>query len=220
MHPYRRHILHELALSSGARRFSELKPEGTESNVFIYHLKKLVAEGFIKKLERGYCLAAAGKRYVEKLSMASFEPRLQPKIVTLVICKDAQGRHLLYTRKRQPFYALVGFPYGKVHFGETVAEAAVRELREKTGLSARLVHRGEVYLVIRANGELISHMLCHVFTGTRPAGRLITESETGSCEWKDIRTIARSRFIPGFLQIFALARKSTKPFFKELSIGD
>lgn len=218
MHPYERHILWKLALGEKLR-YSELRPKGAESNLFVYHLKKLIADGFVKKAEKGYCLTAPGQRYVDKLSLASLEPRFQPKIVTLIILRNPKGEYLLYTRKRQPFYGMAGFPYGKVHFGETIAEAASRELREKTGLRAKLAHRGDAYLTIyNEQRELITHMFCHVFYGTNPSGTLLAETEVGSCGWEDIKSIDRKKFIPGLLGMFNLASKSNKHFFGELTV--
>jgi len=46
------------------------------------------------------------------------------------------GAALLVQRANPPDQGLWGFPGGKVEPGETVAEAAVRELEEETGLSA------------------------------------------------------------------------------------
>jgi ADP-ribose pyrophosphatase YjhB (NUDIX family) len=44
---------------------------------------------------------------------------------------------LLVARGRAPNRGLWGFPGGHVELGETVAEAATRELREETGVDAR-----------------------------------------------------------------------------------
>jgi ADP-ribose pyrophosphatase YjhB (NUDIX family) len=194
-----------------------LKPKGAESNLFIYHLKNLIAAGLVKKIEKGYALTTAGERYVDKLSLADLQVRFQPKIVTVIVCKNKNGEYLTYTRKRQPFYGMDCFPYGKIHFGETVAEAAKRELLEKTGLAANPVRRGEAYLTIRKSGELVAHMLCHVFTADGPSGELIAESQIGSCQWRAVKEMNAKNFIPGFIPLFRLAIGSRKPFFKEFT---
>ncbi len=216
MHSYENYILHRLALSD-RRRFSELKPKGAESNLFIYHLKNLIKSGLVKKLDQGYSLTTAGERYVDKLSLADLRVRFQPKIVTVILCKNKHGEYLVYRRKRQPFFGMECFPYGKIHFGETIAGAANRELLEKTGVTARLTHRGDAYLTVRKNGELVSHMLCHVFIGTNPTGELLAESDIGACAWKDPRQIKAKDLIPGFFGIFRYAKTPGKPFFKELT---
>ena len=112
----------------------------------MYHLKSLLSEGFIKKTTGGYQLTALGKRYVDKLSLKNFQPRFQPKIVTVIICRNSKGEYLLCHSSRQPFFGKFCFPYGKVHFGETIKKAADRELEEKTGLTYRQMDQALEYL--------------------------------------------------------------------------
>jgi ADP-ribose pyrophosphatase YjhB (NUDIX family) len=216
MHAYERHILHTLTLR-GEARYRDLKPSKAESNLFVYHLKKLTREGYIGKKGTAYVLTAAGNRYVDKLSLASFEPRSQPKIVTVVICTNKEGKYLIYTRKREPFYGMKGFPYGKIHVGETIGEAADRELYEKCGITASLVHKGDMYLTIHKGGELVTAMLCHIFLGANPEGAAKTTA-SGECSWEDIRTVQTHSFIPGFLEMLELTKKKAR-FFEEKVIS-
>ena len=52
-----------------------------------------------------------------------------------------RGDHvLLVERQKQPNAGTWGFPGGKVEWGEAVFDAAVRELREETGVLANPVH--------------------------------------------------------------------------------
>lgn len=185
----------------------------------MYHLKKLIAQGLVKRIEKGYVLTAHGNRYVDTLSMASFQPRFQPKIVTLIILRNRKGEYLLFERRRQPFHGLLGFPYGKVHFGESIIQAAHRELKEKTGLSARLAHRGEVYLTIyNESRELMAHMLCHVFLGDQPKG-IFRENSSGACTWGKAEMSNHKRWIPGFLDLFKLATGKAKNVFAEITVS-
>lgn len=83
-------------------------------------------------------------------------------------------------------YANWGFPKGHVEAGERPAEAAMREVREETGL-ADLALRGTIDTIdwyFRFRGRLI-HKVCHFFlmetteTATAPQR---TEGIT-ACEW-------------------------------------
>lgn len=218
MHQYEGHILKKMMLGD-VLRYRDLKPKDIESNLFIYHLKNLIKKGLIEKITGGYKLTATGLRFVDKISLSRFKQRFQPKIVNVVIVKNKKGEYLLYFSKRQPFYGLIGFPFGKIHFGEKLIESANRELKEKTGFSAKLEHSGAIYLRIYKNKELVSHMLCHVFLARDLQGALISDSEAGIYKWGNIKNIEKSKFIPGVLEMAKLAEKSKKYFFEELSFN-
>lgn len=57
-----------------------------------------------------------------------------PAVIAIVI---RDGQALLVRRANPPDAGLWGFPGGKIEFGETVKDAAARELREETGVQAK-----------------------------------------------------------------------------------
>jgi ADP-ribose pyrophosphatase YjhB (NUDIX family) len=59
-----------------------------------------------------------------------------PKIGALAVVLH-QGQVLLVQRSKQPDRGLWGFPGGHVEWGETVSQAAARELLEETGVTAQ-----------------------------------------------------------------------------------
>jgi 8-oxo-dGTP diphosphatase len=85
---------------------------------------------------------------------------------------DAAGRLLLIRRGREPGRGLWSLPGGRVERGETVAAAAVREVREETGLD--VVAGAPVGRVERAGpaGQtyVIEDVACTVRGGTLKAG--------------------------------------------------
>lgn len=216
MHQLQQQILSRL-ISKPDCRYRDIKPKDVEGNLFMYHLRQLTGGGLIEKTPTGrYGLTVKGLQLADKLSLKNLKPRVQPKIVCLLAVQNQQKEWLLYKRRRQPFHGLVGFPYGKIHLGETIQAAGERELREKTGLLADLTHAGDAYLTVYQNDELLVQMFCHVFVGTDPRGKLVTDSPIGECFWQKLSTIDQ-HFMPGFKEIVAHV-ESRKHFFDEITV--
>ena len=60
----------------------------------------------------------------------------RPWISTDCVVFDERGRVLLIRRKNEPFKGQYAFPGGFIEVGETAENAALRELREETGIEA------------------------------------------------------------------------------------
>ncbi|TMV10277.1 NUDIX domain-containing protein [Ruegeria sediminis] len=88
-----------------------------------------------------------------------------------------EGQVLLARRGKQPDAGLWGFPGGHVEWGETVLEAAARELREETGIEADPRTYIDNLDLLRRDGAgaVISHYLlvavgCSYVSGVPKAG--------------------------------------------------
>lgn len=211
-------ILHKLTLTETAR-YSQLKPPTIESNLFIYHLKRTMADKLVVKNSDGtYSLSKAGLAYADKVSLSSFKLRSQPKIVNLIACSNRRGQWLLYRRKHQPFIGRSGFPYGKIHLGETIKQSSERELHEKTNLKTELTHRGDAYITVFDDNELLVHTLFHIHSGRNPVGSLKEATSIGYCYWADIDTKRPELYFPGFLEILKLLKRPNhERFFAEFT---
>lgn len=211
MHPIRRDILRRLILNSQLR-FAQLKPEEVESNHFIYYLKQLIGEGLVEKDGELYALTEKGRHWAGTISLESLQPRLQPKIMTAPVLFD-QGKVLLHRRRREPYNGSVSLVNGKIHYGETVADASERELKEKTGLTADMKHAGMVYLIYNEQKQTVNHLLSHIFVGENPQGELIS-TEHSEPFWIEKDKVDELDYIlSGTLEILKLIQKSKEPFF-------
>lgn len=211
MHRLQEHILGQLSLRP-VSRYRDLKPKEIEGNQFMYHLRQLFQDGLIEKTADGYRLSPQGLAYADKLSFKDFRPRLQPKIVVMITSRNEAGEWLLYKRLRQPFSGQIGFPYGKIHLGETIVTAAKRELAEKSGLTGNLTHKGEAYVYVYQGKDLVGSMFAHIFVVSKPTGALTDQSF-----WAKIDDPDDPRYLPGFREILELVQKTRRGrFFREI----
>lgn len=219
MHIIQKEILAKL-IGAKSLRFSQLKPVDIESNHFMYHLRALIREGLVEKKPTGeYSLTTEGKLYADQVNLKTLKVRRQPKIVTLVAVQNKEGNWLLYKRNHQPLINQIGFPYGKLHLGETVNEAAERELLEKTGLKCKLTHKGDGYIIMHEDGKPVSQICFHLFYGKNPTGNMKTETHYGKIFWskpgEDFKTKPHMAALHDLVKL--ASRKQKDRFFAELT---
>ena len=167
MHWIQYHTL-DLLINSASCRFSELRPENVDSNLFQWHLKHLIKQGYVTKLpnREGYELAPRGLHFADRLSRKLKTERRQAKIVTIIVLRNSKGQLLLHVDNRQPFIGTARFPAGKVHEGESLEAAARREAREKVEIEIEnLIPGGAVHMRIYVSNELVSEYFGFIFLG-------------------------------------------------------
>lgn len=157
-------------LSRTESRYTDLKPKTVEANLFMYHLKQLMKADLIEKQGKQYVLTPRGKLFADRVTLETMKIRVQPKVITILCIKRGDGAWLILRRKHQPFNDYAGFPSGKVHYGEQLLEAAVRELAEKAGLTGiELRLRGNIVMRFTESQETVNHTVGYVFYGEVPA---------------------------------------------------
>lgn len=113
-------------------------------------------------------------------------------VAKLRIMKDeivASGGLLIDERKRvllvhRPRYDDWSFPKGKLDPGETIEEAALREVKEETGLTCRIIRKlATSRYRTRHNGKLHSKVV-HLFLMERTGGRIrVPKHEVDRAAW-------------------------------------
>ncbi|HSX43278.1 MAG TPA: NUDIX domain-containing protein [Candidatus Saccharimonadales bacterium] len=133
-------ILRTLRHTTDARYTDLRAPTGLDSDVFKFHLRKLVHEGYVQQRPSGtYALTPRGKEHANNLDKTQRTVQKQPKLsMILMASRERNGatEYLFQQRLRNPFYGFWGLLSGPVHWGEAIETAAAHELQKQTGLVA------------------------------------------------------------------------------------
>lgn len=189
IHKAQTSILRELLFLPHAGYAELQKPTGLTSDHFNFHVSRLVELGLVEKITRGrYQLTAKGKEYANKMDTDNNTVEKQPKVAVMMCIQkllNGQTVTLFHQRTKHPYYGFWGLPTGKIRWGETILEAAERELMEEAGIEADFEYRGIYHEQAReADGtELLEDKIFHIVFGSRPRGQLVTDFEGGHNEW-------------------------------------
>lgn len=152
-----------------------------------FHIKKLIAAGMVEHVSKSYGkyqLTRKGKEYANRMDTDALVIEKQPKLIVDIGIENSKGKFLFQERSKQPYYGYWGFPTGKIRWGETMLEAAGRELMEETGLSATLRVVGMHHkLDYDENKEMLEDKYLILVHGTNPKGELLIDTETHTNHW-------------------------------------
>ncbi len=185
-------ILRELLFTPTARYSVLRKKTGLESDHFKFHIARLIEVGYIEKTDDGtYRLTAQGKEYANKIDTDKNVIERQPKSAVIIVLKNGE-QVLVQERLKHPYFGFWGYPGGKIHWGETILEAAARELAEETGLKAAMTYGGVYHEHVRSaeTGEILEDKIFHVVRAEKPTGSLMDTFEGGRNTWLTLSELA------------------------------
>lgn len=109
--------------------------------------------------------------------------------------------YVLIRRKREPYAGCWALPGGKWEFGESLAAAVAREVKEETGLEAAFSELRAVvdcHLLPRGRGHRGAHFLLFVCAFAEPTGEARDRGE-GAVSWfsaMQLATLRERRLLP------------------------
>ena len=115
--------------------------------------------------------------------MSRFYPTT-PRVGVSVLC-HRDGRALMVKRGKPPFKDHWSLPGGVVELGETLIEAAERELLEETGVTASLSAPVETFDSIQRDedGKVVTHFVLTIFAGEYISGEATAGDDAAAIDW-------------------------------------
>lgn len=182
LHNYQLEILKRL-LFSESLRYTEMKPEQEmENNQFNFHLTQLMEKGYIQKKASVYSLTTTGKEFANRIDTDDIKIKMQAKLSIWICCKRTTENgveFLIGTRRKHPFFGKQGFMAGKIRRGESVEEAAMRELKEESNLDGdpQLVMIRHYRVYDQETKELLEDKFMFLCLVENPTGKIKPNAE-------------------------------------------
>jgi len=113
-------------------------------------------------------------------------------------CIFDRGKVLLVLGVNPPKQGLWSLPGGLVEIGETLQQAAARELHEETGLGADILGLTDWVEVIKRDGDTIKyHFVIAMFVGRLSHGRINAGDDAAEARWFDLSELTQLQMTPG-----------------------
>lgn len=215
IHDAQTSILRELLFHPAAGFAKLQKPTGLTSDHFNFHISRLIELGLVEKVARGkYALSARGKEYANRLDTDNNTVERQPKISVALLVersnKNGEREFLCQQRLKNPYYGYWGRLGGKVRWGESIEEAAARELKEETDLEAEFTFKMLYHKRDYKNGtdDLLEDKVFLIMHTDTVRGTLRERFEGGLNKWmSQEELLAQERYFESAHEFVELADK-------------
>jgi ADP-ribose pyrophosphatase YjhB (NUDIX family) len=129
-------------------------------------------------------------------------------LLAVSIAVFREGKVLLATRTEAPYGGMFTLPGGLVELGESLEAAALRELREETGVLARIVgfNRQVEHIARDLSGRVERHYVILSFVAVWVDGEAQTGAEAGEVLWRAPDDLEGLSLTPGLAHIVAQAK--------------
>jgi hypothetical protein len=212
-HHIQRAIVYKLAFTPSLR-FGELKPDDLDNKLFTYHLKKVVAAGYVEKNEDGeYLLTAEGRR-IGKGALENDSRLLDRAYSTLLLSirRKSDGAWLLYKRRTHPMINLTGFMHAQPVADTTVEETAQKVCAAQTGLRGDFQVHGHGYFRVYREKELESFTHFTLLVCSDIEGELLQNSELADYYWDTAPDFSADSMLPNMQTLHTMTQSPAGTF--------
>lgn len=132
----------------------------------------------------------------------AISPSVQHPVLAVCVAIWQNDKILLVRRANAPNKGLWALPGGKVDVGETIAEAAIRELCEETNLKATPKN----IFFVREIIEDHFHYVLNCIRAENPIGDLVAGDDAAEARWMSITDIQGLETVPELADIVEHSR--------------
>lgn len=186
-HFLQREILDRLSTSDTPIRFSDLKEDGIENSLFMYHANKLIDRGLVEKQQDGFQLTTKGARWINFNDSNLLNKEVLPRPLVQCII-TANGSVLIANRTGSMKEHLNEFmlPGGLHHLGKSAEESISLFFH---GLFTESIETPSLISVVEAiitnDDEFVHHTISHLFVLSLPSLYLPKNNEKFEYMWMD-----------------------------------
>ncbi len=125
--------------------------------------------------------------------------------VSVLVFKDS--KILLVRRGREPLKGQWSLPGGVVELGETVRDAAIRELREECHIEIEVTRTLDALerITCDADGRVQYHYVLIALVARYKAGGLRADSDIEAAEWADLNKLPDYELLPDHQELIQRA---------------
>lgn len=201
-----REEIFRLFLNCDRLKFSDIeKALKIRSNMVSYHIEQMQKEQLLEKKGEYYFLTAGAEKYIPIFSHVTGEG-LGPLPVMLVAVvhgtktkSKTNSKILLIKRNKRPYknyWSMIG---GKMMHSEGFEDAALRMVKDKTGIDARFFSMNSVFHERVEDDGVIKHSFILFFAKVIVQGMQFKESAHGELMWFNLENIEKNEIIPSDL---------------------
>ncbi|MFC1754558.1 NUDIX hydrolase [Thermoproteota archaeon] len=178
-------------LYNNSMKFSEIeRATKIRSNELAYFLQKMIDDSILMKDNGNYILTKQAEKHIPFFVE---DNKQSPLPVVLVACRNHEGKILLIHRKKRPYNNQWSLPGGRIKLHETIEDATIRNIKEKTFLDVKFVSvNAIVHEHYKADEEMKSAFMLF-FVLTEPLNQI---KEQPHLRWFSLDEIKELKMIP------------------------
>lgn len=214
-HHLQRTIVYKLAFVPNMR-FSDLKPDIIENKLFTYHLKKVIAAGYVDKQQDGtYELTPEGRRIGMRIVDTQYSLADKAEsVLFLAIRRRHDKAWLLYKRATHPMLGKVGFMHTIPNADETTTQTAYNVCKRKTGIEGNFRQLGGGFFRVYNQNKLESFTHFELLVCDDARGELNQADEHAQYDWYQEPDFCAPDMLPN-MRLLSELYEFKKPFYLE-----